>query len=69
MILEQQLNASSLAREIVDLATTPQAVDAMEAASRRMARGDAAVAAVDMIEELAGKARMREERRGMKDKP
>ena len=61
MILEQQLSASSLAKQIIELATTPEAVDAMEAASRRMARGDAAVAAVDMIEELAGKARMRDE--------
>ena len=67
MILEQQLNASSLAKEIVELATTPEAVDAMEAASRRMARGDAAVAAVDMIEELAGvRGSTRQEQEGRK---
>ncbi|HSE33201.1 MAG TPA: undecaprenyldiphospho-muramoylpentapeptide beta-N-acetylglucosaminyltransferase [Pyrinomonadaceae bacterium] len=52
MILEQELNASTLAKQIIELATTPAAVDAMEAASRRMARGDAAAAAVDMIEKL-----------------
>jgi UDP-N-acetylglucosamine--N-acetylmuramyl-(pentapeptide) pyrophosphoryl-undecaprenol N-acetylglucosamine transferase len=52
MILEQQLSASSLAKQIIELARAPEDVNAMEAASRRMARGDAAVAAVDMIEEL-----------------
>jgi UDP-N-acetylglucosamine--N-acetylmuramyl-(pentapeptide) pyrophosphoryl-undecaprenol N-acetylglucosamine transferase len=54
MILERDLSASRLATEIVELATRPDAVDAMESASKLMARGDAAAAAVDMIEELAG---------------
>lgn len=54
MILERELSASRLANEIVELATRPDAVDAMEIASKQMARGDAAAAAVDMIEELAG---------------
>jgi len=69
MILEQQLTASSLAKEIVELAVTPEAVDAMERASRRMARGDAAVAAVDMIEELAGSRgrSTRQEQEGSRD--
>jgi len=57
MILEQDLSASGLAKQIIELARNPEAVDAMEAASRRMARGDAAAAAVDMIEELAGQQR------------
>ena len=61
MILEQHLSASSLAKQIIELATTPEEINAMESASRRMARGDAAAAAVDMIEELAGRARMRDE--------
>ena len=61
MILERELSASSLAKQIIELAKEPEAVDAMEAASRRMARGDAAAAAVDMIEELAGQRRMRDE--------
>lgn len=55
MILEQQLSASSLAKQILELATTPEEINAMESASRRMARGDAAAAAVDMIEALAEK--------------
>ena len=56
MIAQQQLTAESLAKEIIELAKSPQTVDAMEAASRRLAHGDAAAAAVDMIEELAGSA-------------
>jgi len=53
MIVQQQLTAEGLAKEIIELAKSPQEVDAMEAASRRLSHGDAAAAAVDMIEELA----------------
>jgi UDP-N-acetylglucosamine--N-acetylmuramyl-(pentapeptide) pyrophosphoryl-undecaprenol N-acetylglucosamine transferase len=54
MILQEQLSSSRLAKEIVELATTPARIDAMEKASKQLARGDAAAAAVDMIEKLAG---------------
>lgn len=54
MILQEQLSSSRLAKEIMELATAPARIDAMEKASRQLAHGDAAAAAVDMIEELAG---------------
>ena len=53
MILQQDLSAEKLAREIISLVEAPEKVSAMEAAARRLARGDAAAAAVDLIEELA----------------
>jgi UDP-N-acetylglucosamine--N-acetylmuramyl-(pentapeptide) pyrophosphoryl-undecaprenol N-acetylglucosamine transferase len=53
MILQQDLSADRLAKEIIDLVQMPEKLSAMEEASRKLARGDAAVAAVDMIEELA----------------
>lgn len=56
MIAQRELTAERLAKEIIQLAKSPQEVDAMEAASKQMAHGDAAAAAVDMIEELAGSA-------------
>lgn len=55
MILQKQLSASRLANQIVELAATPERIDAMEMASKKLVRGDAAVTAADMIEELAGK--------------
>ena len=55
MILQQEASGERLVKEIEELARDPQQLDRMEAASRRLARGDAAVAAVDLIEELLGK--------------
>jgi UDP-N-acetylglucosamine--N-acetylmuramyl-(pentapeptide) pyrophosphoryl-undecaprenol N-acetylglucosamine transferase len=55
MIVQQELTGARLVEEIGKLATTPGELDRMEEASRGLARGDAAVAAVDMIEELVGK--------------
>ncbi|HET6976542.1 MAG TPA: undecaprenyldiphospho-muramoylpentapeptide beta-N-acetylglucosaminyltransferase [Pyrinomonadaceae bacterium] len=52
MILQQDLSAARLASEIEKLATMQTDLDRMEDASRKLAHGDAAVAAVDMIEEL-----------------
>jgi UDP-N-acetylglucosamine:LPS N-acetylglucosamine transferase len=46
------LNGDSLAAEISKLVQAPQELDHMEEASRKLAHGDAAAAAVDMIEEL-----------------
>ena len=53
MILQQQLTGERLAREIIELAQQPSKVDEMEASIRKLQRGDAAAAAVDIIEKLA----------------
>ena len=53
MILQRELNGERLAREIGSLVQAPDLVTEMEVASRRLARGDAARAAVDIIEQLA----------------
>lgn len=53
MILQQNLSGKWLADEIVGLVKTPESVTAMETASRKLARGDAAAVAVDLIEGLA----------------
>ena len=57
MILQKELTGERLAKEIIELAQQPQTVNAMEEAIRKLARGDAAAAAVDLIEELAKSAR------------
>jgi UDP-N-acetylglucosamine--N-acetylmuramyl-(pentapeptide) pyrophosphoryl-undecaprenol N-acetylglucosamine transferase len=53
MILQQQLTGERLAKEIIELAQEPAKVDEMEASIRKLQRGDAAAAAVDIIEKLA----------------
>jgi UDP-N-acetylglucosamine--N-acetylmuramyl-(pentapeptide) pyrophosphoryl-undecaprenol N-acetylglucosamine transferase len=53
MILQQELSGERLANEIVELAVQPAMIDAMEASIRKLQRGDAAAAAVDIIEKLA----------------
>jgi UDP-N-acetylglucosamine--N-acetylmuramyl-(pentapeptide) pyrophosphoryl-undecaprenol N-acetylglucosamine transferase len=55
MILQQELSADRLAAEIERLVQSPQELDRMEEASKKLAHGDAAAAAVDMIEELGHK--------------
>ena len=55
MILQSDLSAERLALEIRTLAAQPELVTAMEKSSRSLARGDAAVAVVDLIEELVRK--------------
>ncbi len=55
MILQHELSGERLASEIGKLVQAPQEIDRMEEASRKLAHGDAAVAAVDMIEELSHK--------------
>jgi UDP-N-acetylglucosamine--N-acetylmuramyl-(pentapeptide) pyrophosphoryl-undecaprenol N-acetylglucosamine transferase len=52
MILQQDLSGERLAREIAALAREPKRITAMEQAARKLARGDAAAAVVDLIEEL-----------------
>jgi UDP-N-acetylglucosamine--N-acetylmuramyl-(pentapeptide) pyrophosphoryl-undecaprenol N-acetylglucosamine transferase len=53
MILQKDLSGDRLAKEIIELSQEPDAVNSMETAIRKLARGDAAAAAVDLIEELA----------------
>jgi UDP-N-acetylglucosamine--N-acetylmuramyl-(pentapeptide) pyrophosphoryl-undecaprenol N-acetylglucosamine transferase len=53
MILQQDLTAERLAREIEQLVNDPAHLTEMEAAARKLARGNAASSAADMIEELA----------------
>jgi UDP-N-acetylglucosamine--N-acetylmuramyl-(pentapeptide) pyrophosphoryl-undecaprenol N-acetylglucosamine transferase len=55
MILQHELSGERLATEIERLVKSPQEIDLMEQASRKLAHGDAAAAAVDMIEELGHK--------------
>ncbi len=62
MILQQDLNGERLAKEINELAQTPGQVDRMEEASRKLAHGDAAASAVDLIEELAENDRSRRQK-------
>ena len=52
MILQQDATGERLAREIAELTENPERVTRMEEAARKLARGDAAVAAVDLIERL-----------------
>ena len=53
MILQEQLTPEKLAKQITELSRSPEIVNAMEEASRKLAHGNAAAAAADMIEELA----------------
>ena len=52
MILQSELSGERLAREIGELVGDPDRVTRMEEAARKLARGDAAQAAVDLIEKL-----------------
>jgi UDP-N-acetylglucosamine--N-acetylmuramyl-(pentapeptide) pyrophosphoryl-undecaprenol N-acetylglucosamine transferase len=52
MILQQDLSGQRLAEEITTLASEPERITAMEEAARKLARGDAAVAVVDMVQKL-----------------
>nr|MDQ3806062.1 UDP-N-acetylglucosamine--N-acetylmuramyl-(pentapeptide) pyrophosphoryl-undecaprenol N-acetylglucosamine transferase [Acidobacteriota bacterium] len=52
MILQEELTGERLAQELSALIADPDRVTRMSEASRRMARGDAAVAAVDLMEKL-----------------
>jgi UDP-N-acetylglucosamine--N-acetylmuramyl-(pentapeptide) pyrophosphoryl-undecaprenol N-acetylglucosamine transferase len=54
VILQQDLSGERLAKEISDLAQAPERVGRMEEASRKLAHGDAAASAVELIKELAG---------------
>lgn len=53
MILQKDLTGTRLAQEIERLVQLPDELKKMEIASRKLARGDAAASAVDLIQELA----------------
>lgn len=53
MILQQDLTGERLAKEITQLVKHPEEVNLMEAEIRKLARGDAAASAVNIIEELS----------------
>jgi UDP-N-acetylglucosamine--N-acetylmuramyl-(pentapeptide) pyrophosphoryl-undecaprenol N-acetylglucosamine transferase len=52
MILQQELTGERLANEIESFLAAPAQISDMETASRKLARRDAATAAVDLMEEL-----------------
>lgn len=52
MILQDELTGERLAKEIAALVRDPERLTRMEGASRKLARGDAAKASVDLIEKL-----------------
>ncbi len=53
MMLQQDLSGERLAKEITQLVKHPDEVSLMEAEIRKLARGDAAASAVNIIEELS----------------
>ena len=57
MVLQQDATGERLAKEISDLVENPDRVTRMEEAARALARGDAAAAAVDLMEKLVGKGK------------
>ena len=52
MIVQQELSGERLTEEIRAFVQNPSQLDRMEEASRSLARGDAAIAAVNLLEEL-----------------
>ena len=52
MILQPELTGERLASEIIALVQSPEELTRMEEASRKLARGDAAAATVDLMEKL-----------------
>jgi UDP-N-acetylglucosamine--N-acetylmuramyl-(pentapeptide) pyrophosphoryl-undecaprenol N-acetylglucosamine transferase len=57
LVLQQDASGERLAREIGALVGDPERVTRMEAASRGLARGDAAKAAVDLMQRLADRGK------------
>src|SRR5260370_15652406 len=67
MILQEDLNGETLAREIISLIDAPEEIRRMEAAPRKLALHDAAETAVDLIEKVSGEGRRRAEKRWQSD--
>jgi UDP-N-acetylglucosamine--N-acetylmuramyl-(pentapeptide) pyrophosphoryl-undecaprenol N-acetylglucosamine transferase len=62
MILQDELNGERLAKEIASLTNEPETITAMEHAARKLARADAAAAAVDLIERVKNRGQKSEVR-------
>jgi len=60
MILERDLTGERVADELFELAARPDEIDRMEAASRRLARADAAAKTVDLALSLTERRRAKE---------
>jgi UDP-N-acetylglucosamine--N-acetylmuramyl-(pentapeptide) pyrophosphoryl-undecaprenol N-acetylglucosamine transferase len=54
MLVQADLGGERLAKKILELVASPDRIDEMEEAARKLGRKDAAKAAVNLIEELAG---------------
>lgn len=52
IILQSELSGQSLAKEIMELASSPDVITGMEQAARKLAKPDAAERTADLIEEL-----------------
>ena len=52
MIVQQELNAELLVKEISEVVQAPERLDRMEEESRKLAHGDAAASVVNLIEGL-----------------
>jgi UDP-N-acetylglucosamine--N-acetylmuramyl-(pentapeptide) pyrophosphoryl-undecaprenol N-acetylglucosamine transferase len=63
MILQDELTGERLAKEIVSLMDSPDEITRMELASRKLARKDAAAAAVELIERAVSRRQKAEGRR------
>jgi UDP-N-acetylglucosamine--N-acetylmuramyl-(pentapeptide) pyrophosphoryl-undecaprenol N-acetylglucosamine transferase len=57
VILQQDLSGKKLAEEILALANNPDRITEMEQASHKLARGNAAAAVVDLVQELVSNQR------------
>ena len=55
MILQDELSGERLAREIITLVDSPEKISEMEAAARKLARKDAAMTTVDLIEKIVSR--------------
>lgn len=55
MILQKDLSGEGLAHEITKIVRGPKQLEEMETAVRRLARGDAAMAVVELIEGMVGR--------------
>ena len=55
MLIQADLGGERLAKEILELADSPETLDGMEQAARKLGRRDAANATVDLIQGLGGK--------------
>jgi UDP-N-acetylglucosamine--N-acetylmuramyl-(pentapeptide) pyrophosphoryl-undecaprenol N-acetylglucosamine transferase len=60
MILQTELTGERLAREIAKLIDDPEEISRREQAARRLAKPDAAAAAVEMIEKMIGRGQRSE---------